>query len=107
MDSDLQLNSDGIRNGYEGDIIPLCSRISSRLLLYRIIGVFGMPPSMGPFWVPCMERGWFETAWAVKLVHDRVNSLSLFNTDGQPHLEFQGTTEASDDAIALVNLLTR
>lgn len=73
-------------------------RVSSQLLLYRLTVTFGMPP-------PREDDG-YKTCWMVDLRHrDGVSVLSFQDLKGAADARFHGTTEASVDALKLLNFL--
>jgi hypothetical protein len=73
-------------------------RVSSQLLLYRLTVTFGMPP-------PKKGDG-YKSCWEVDLRHcDGASVLSFWDYKGAASVGFEGTTEASADALKLVNFL--
>ena len=73
-------------------------RVSSQLLLYRLTVTFGMPP-------PKPLDG-YKSCWEVDLQHcDGASVLSFYDYKGGASTQFYGTTEASADALKLLNYL--
>jgi hypothetical protein len=74
------------------------SRVSSQLLLYRLIVTFGMPPPK--------EGDGYKSCWEVDLRHcDGASVLNFWDYKGSPSVGFDGTAEASADALKLLNFL--
>ena len=72
--------------------------ISSQLLYYRLTIVFGMAP-MG-------DLDGYKVAWEVRLKHNDGGSvLSFMDYKGSSTVSFEGTTDASEDALRLLNYL--
>lgn len=73
-------------------------RVSSQLLLYRLTVTFGMPPPK--------EGDAYKSCWEVDLRHcDGASVLNLRDYKGRASTSFYGTTEASADAVKLLNFL--
>jgi hypothetical protein len=73
-------------------------RVSSQLLLYRLTVTFGMPPPK--------ELDGYKSCWEVDLQHcDGASVLSFWDYKGAASVGFDGTTEASADALKLLNFL--
>ncbi|KAL9117936.1 MAG: hypothetical protein Q9187_005523 [Circinaria calcarea] len=73
-------------------------RISSQLLLYRLTVTFGMPPPK--------ETDGYKSCWEIELVHcDGASVLEFGEHKGAASARFRGTTDASDDALKLLNFL--
>jgi hypothetical protein len=74
------------------------SRVSSQLLLYRLTVMFGMPPPK--------KGDRYKSCWEVHLRHcDGASVLRFRDYKGGPSLGFNGTAEASADALKLLNFL--
>ncbi len=74
------------------------TRVSSQLLLYRLTVTFGMPPSR--------EDDGYKSCWVVDLRNlDGISVLSFQDYKGAADVRFYGTTEASVDALKLLNFL--
>ena len=78
----------------------LATRISSQLLLYRLIALFDLPP-----WPEWFNPNTYP--WAVELKHeDETSSLSLCDDDGSARALFEGKSEASSkDGLELLTFL--
>ena len=73
-------------------------RISSQLLFYRLTVTFGMPPPR--------ETDGYKTCWEITLRHsDKISVLNFQDTKGAADVRFDGTADASADALKLVNFL--
>jgi len=112
---DLQLNSNGhigtcpfarskcheisgTRYCDEGRGLLLFGCISSQLLLYRLMTIFGMPPQE--------DGDGYKVCWSTMLVHhDGVSYLRVHDYKGGPSVHFDGTPEASNDAIVMLEYL--
>ena len=74
------------------------NRMSSQLLLYRIACIFGMPPQK--------ECDGYKSCWGVCLRHcSGASNLVLDEHKGAISVHFQGSSEDSQDALGLINLL--
>ena len=98
--SDKRLKWDPLGNVEEYPLSALARRISSQLLLYRIISIFDMPVTREDF-----EQ--YSSNWEVLLVHHQgVGVITLRDDKGYPAVSFHGKTEASsNDALELLNFL--
>lgn len=71
--------------------------ISSQLLLYRLIVIFGLPPQI---------KEDYDICWAIWLRRSGESGfLHLGEVDGVPFVEFVGTSDASIDAMELTRCL--
>lgn len=85
--------------GSEGQI-TVQGRVSSSLLLYRILDVFGLPPEdYSPY-------NSVKTVWAVAFYHRDGSSLSIWDLGGVIQGSFAGSNEAGEDSLKLINFLT-
>ena len=76
-------------------------RISSQLLLYRIVVMFGMiPPQQEGY------EGRYKSCWECMLRHkDGTSRFTAFDYKGGATLKFKGSAEGSADAMELLNFL--
>lgn len=74
--------------------------ISSQLLLYRLVAVFGMPASSAHIDSP-------KTAWAVVLTYGEEDEgyLAFEDCKGGAHVAFEGSFAASESAVQLIEWL--
>ena len=96
-DSDLKLCDDGdpLRLNLDNAFFQ---RVSSQLLLYRLTATFGMPPPVK--FDDC------KSCWHIDLRHkDGCSKVVFRDGKGAASVSFWGTTEASSDAVKLVNFL--
>ena len=71
-------------------------RISSQLLLYRLIVIFGMPPPL--------ENDGYECLWEVRLLSsDKRSMLRFCDYKGGSDVLYHGTKEGSESALELIN----
>ena len=103
---DLKLNKrpfehEGAPDYWPGQGKSFTDRISSQLMLYRIIVMFGMiPPEIEGY----EDR--YKSCWECMLVHaDGQSRLSLYDYKGWASLKFKGSEAASKDAMDLLNFL--
>ena len=84
-----------------GQGAPFTKRISSQLLLYRIVVMFDMisPESEG-------YADWYKSWWDMLAHADGESRLSFFDYKGWGSLYFKGTEEGSRDAMELLDFLT-
>lgn len=74
-------------------------QISSQLLYYRLIALFGMLPQSDN-----IDR--YKVIWAVDLVHkDQVSHVEICDYKGFHPFSFDGTEEAKEDPIKLLEFL--
>ena len=98
-DSCLALGTTSTNPGLNSFSHSLFDKISSQLLLYRVMTTFDMPPPI--------ETDGYKSAWHVDLFHqDGISTLALSDNKGAPSTRFSGTSGASVDALGLLNFLT-
>ena len=83
------------------DLHPLNERISSQVLLYRLMKVFGAPSFCFMTW------DGQPLNWSIQLkLRDGTAGFLLYDLDGQSSAEFAGTTQVGSDlAFELLNFL--
>ena len=76
-------------------------RISSQLLLYRLIVMFGMIPPQTEGYV---DR--YKSCWECVLVHaDGKSRMTVYDWKGWGSVQFKGSEEGSRDALELLNFV--
>ena len=87
----------GKKRAITSKYVYLKDRISSQLLYYRLALTFGMP---------ARSMGSTDTnIWTVNLMHDDGSYLEFADSMGSIELQFEGTTDASESALELINFV--
>ena len=77
---------------------PIWRRISSQLLLYRLLALFGTPLFL--------QADGYKSCWGTGLVSsDKKSKLTLRDMKGAPSALFKSTEEGSKSALSLLNFL--